>query len=92
MSKFMLKYGDESKDVLEAQKLLQAAGSKIQANGKFTIGMLTAVKSFQKKNKLEVTGRIDMKTMNKLKTFAKPAKKVTKIAKAVKAVKAKTAK
>jgi len=83
MKKFMLKYGDENKDVLEAQKLLKAAGSTIQPNGKYTIGMMTAVKSFQKKNGLEVTGQIDSKTMAKLKTFAKPAKKTAK-AKAVK--------
>lgn len=86
MAKFMMKYGDENLDVLEAQKLLKAAGSTIKPNGKFTIGMTTAVKSFQKKNGLAVTGTIDTKTMNKLKTFAKPAKKPTKATK-VKAAK-----
>lgn len=89
MVKFMLKYGDENNDVLEAQKLLKAAGSTINPTGKFTIGMVTAVKAFQKKNGLPVTGKIDTKTVNKLKTFAKPAKKT---AKAVKAPKAKTVK
>lgn len=83
MTKFMLKYGDENKDVLEAQKLLKAAGSTIALNGNFTIGMVSAVKAFQKNNGLGVTGKIDTKTMNKLKTFAKPAKKTAK-AKAVK--------
>ncbi len=82
MIKFMLKYGDENEDVLEAQKLLKKAGSAIQESGKFTIGMVTAVKSFQKKNGLEVTGKIDSKTMKKLRTFAKPAKKTVKSEKA----------
>lgn len=86
MLKFMLKYGDENKDVLEAQKLLKLTGSTIKPNGKYTIGMLSAVKAFQKKNGLAVTGKIDTKTMNKLKTFAKPAKKAPKATKA-KAVK-----
>lgn len=87
MKKFMLKYGDENQDVMEAQKLLQAAGSAIKLNGRYTIGMTTAVKAFQKKNGLEVTGWIDTKTMNKLKTFAKPAKKTVKAKKAVKPTK-----
>ena len=82
MAKFMLKYGDENLEVLEAQKLLKAAGSTIKLTGKFTIGMTTAVKTFQKKNGLAVTGVIDTKTLNKLKTFAKPAKKPAKTAKA----------
>lgn len=86
MLKFMLKYGDENKDVLEAQKLLKLAGSTIKPTGKFTIGMLSAVKAFQKKNGLAVTGKIDTKTMNKLKALAKPAKK------APRAVKTKAAK
>lgn len=79
MIKFMLKYGDENKEVMEAQKLLKAAGSTIALNGKYTIGMVSAVKAFQKKNGLNVTGKIDTKTMNKLKTFAKPAKKTTRV-------------
>ena len=78
MIKFMLKYGDENKDVMEAQKLLKATGSKIQLSGKFTIGMVSAVKAFQKKNGLAVTGKIDSKTMNKLKAAAKPVKKTVK--------------
>jgi len=78
-----ISYGTEGKEVMEAQKLLKAAGSTITVNGKYTIGMVSAVKAFQKKNGLSVTGKIDTKTMNKLKTFAKPAKKTAR-AKAVK--------
>jgi len=87
MLKFMLKYGDENKDVLEAQKLLKAAGSTITPNGKYTIGMVSAVKAFQKKNGLAVTGKIDSKTMTKLKAAAKPVKKPARKATAKKTVK-----
>ena len=69
----VMKYGMEGKEVAEAQKALQKAGSTIKVNGKYTIGMTTAVKAFQKKNKLAVTGVIDAKTMAKLMAYAKPA-------------------
>lgn len=68
-----LKYGDQGKDVETAQKQLQKAGSSIQVTGSFTIGMVTAVKAWQKKNGLEATGIIDQKTWDKL--TAKPAAK-----------------
>lgn len=67
-------YGDEGKEVLKYQKLLQKTGSKIQLNGVFTIGMTTAIKSFQKKMKLKETGILDDKTVNALEKY-KPAKK-----------------
>lgn len=83
MIKFMLKYGDENKDVMEAQKLLKAAGSTIKLSGKYTIGMVSAVKAFQKKAGLAVTGKIDSKTMTKLKAAAKPAKPAKKAVKKI---------
>ena len=83
-------YGAEGTEVMEAQKLLQAYGSKIKADGKFTIGMVSAVKAFQKKHNLSVTGAIDSKTITKLKTYAKPAKKSA--TKATKTAKVKTVK
>ena len=67
-------YGDEGKEVLKYQKLLQKAGSKIQLNSIFTIGMATAIRSFQKKNKLAQTGKLDAKTAALLEKV-KPAKK-----------------
>ena len=69
------KYGMEGKEILDFQKLLKAAGSTINPNGKYTIGMVSAVKCFQKKNKLAVTGVIDEKTAAKLEELKKPAKK-----------------
>lgn len=73
-------YGAEGRDIMEIQQLLKEAGSTIKVNGKYTIGMLTAVKCFQKKNGLAVTGKIDLKTMNKLKTYSKPVKPVKETA------------
>ena len=67
-------YGDEGKEVLKYQKLLQKTGSKIQLNSVFSIGMATAIKSFQKKNKLNVTGKLDAKTVAALEKY-KAAKK-----------------
>ena len=70
-----MKYGMEGKMVADAQKALQKAGSTIKVNGKYTIGMVSAVKAFQKRNTLKVTGIIDAKTLAKLNTYLKPCKK-----------------
>ena len=70
-----ISYGEKSERVADAQRFLQKAGSKIQVNGEFTIGMVTAVKTFQKKNGLKVTGIIDEKTMVALVAVGKSARK-----------------
>lgn len=59
----------EGKDVLEASKLLAKSGSSLKPTSKFNIGMLSAVRSFQKKHKLAVTGIINKTTWNKLQTY-----------------------
>ena len=66
-----IKLGAKGKAVSDIQKLLQKAGSTIKVNGEFGIGMLSAVKAFQKKNGLKVTGTVDKKTLDKLATFKK---------------------
>lgn len=71
----ILKYGAEGKEVVEAQVMLQRAGSKVKATGKYTIGMIAAVRAFQKKNGLEVTGRLDSKTMRKLRPYGRKTTK-----------------
>lgn len=77
VAKFIpMKYGEESDRVKKAQKLLQKSGSTIKENGVYTIGMSSAVRAFQKKNKLPVTGVIDAKTFSKLLEYDKPAKPV----------------
>ena len=69
-----MKYGDNGVNVEEAQELLQKAGSTIKVTGIFSIGMVSAVKSFQKKNGLEKTGIIDILTWEKLIEKASPKK------------------
>ena len=64
-----IKYGMEGKAVLECQKLLQKHGSTIKLTGKYTVGMISAVKAFQRRNGLEPTGKIDTVTMGKLEEF-----------------------
>ena len=75
VSPFPLKLRDTKSEVLSAQKLLQKNGSTIKLSGVFTIGMMSAVKAFQKKNGLKVTGEIDAKTWEKL-SATKPKKTV----------------
>ena len=75
MSRFTLEYGDNGATVKEAQELLAKCGSTIKPNGSFTIGMVSAVKSFQRKNGLKVTGKVDSATWKKLDSCAKPARK-----------------
>ncbi|KKR21051.1 MAG: OmpA domain-containing protein [Parcubacteria group bacterium GW2011_GWE2_39_37] len=68
-----LEYGMKNDDVLqlqlrmEAEKLLTAT-----PNGYFGNGTLQAVKDFQKKNNLNVTGVVDAATMEKLNTTIPP--------------------
>lgn len=69
--------GDEGKEVVDIQKCLAKAGSSIKPTSVFTIGMMSAVKAFQKKNGLPVTGKVDKKTWDKLHAV-KPVKKTTK--------------
>lgn len=62
----MAKIGDKSDYVKDLQEMLIRKGCKITADGHF--GPLTeaAVKYFQKYNGLNITGRIDTDTLNKL--------------------------
>jgi len=61
--------GDMGKKVENVQKLLQRTGSNIKVNGYFSIGMVTAIKSFQKKNNIYQTGTLDSITMKALKKY-----------------------
>lgn len=63
---WQLKLHDGSKEVLDAQKMLATLGSTVQATGVYSIGTMSAVRSFQKKNGLDVTGIIDKKTWDRL--------------------------
>jgi peptidoglycan hydrolase-like protein with peptidoglycan-binding domain len=70
-------YGEAGPRITKVQKLLAKSGSSIKPTGVFSIGMVSAVKAFQKKHKLPVTGVVDAKTMNKLAEYDKPTKKTT---------------
>lgn len=63
---WQLKLNDGSKEVLDAQKMLAKLGSSVTPTGVFHMGTLSAVRNFQKKNGLEVTGVIDRKTWDRL--------------------------
>ena len=62
MKDINLKYGDEGIEVLEVQGLLRASGSSISLTGQYSVAMISAVRSFQKKNGLDITGKVDKKT------------------------------
>lgn len=53
-------------EVKAAQEALAAAGYKIKADGQMGKGTKKAIKSFQKKNKLKVTGKLDDPTKKAL--------------------------
>lgn len=55
------------KDIVKAQKWLQNCGSKVQITGKMSIGMKTALCSYQRKHALQPTGELDKATWKMLK-------------------------
>lgn len=60
------KRGDNSPYVADLQRMLIKKGATITDDGKFGPKTEQAVKDFQSKNKLSVTGQIDTDTLNKL--------------------------
>lgn len=62
----ILKIGDKGPVVEYAAKCLAKKGSSIKPTKMFHIGMQAAVFSFQRKNGLPQTGKIDKKTWMKL--------------------------
>lgn len=79
-----LRMGAKGDLVVQLQEMLQKTGSKIKADGNFTIGTRTALVKYQKANGLEPSGVCDQKTWTKLLKLArikivepeeKPAKK-----------------
>ena len=65
-----LRLGSEGKDVEKVQKILQKSGSSVKVTGVFSIGTVSAVRAFQKKKLLPVTGVVDTDTwaaLNKVK-------------------------
>jgi len=62
----MARQGDKSSYISDLQNMLIKKGAKIVADGSFGPTTTSAVKDFQTKNNLEVTGNIDTNTLNKL--------------------------
>lgn len=60
------KLGDNSSYVSDLQKMLNSKGFKLGTDGVFGPKTEQAVKEFQQKNGLRVTGQIDTDTLNKL--------------------------
>ena len=60
------KRGDKSPYVSDLQNMLIKKGAAIKADGDFGPATETAVKAFQQKNGLPITGSIDTDTLNKL--------------------------
>jgi len=70
--------GDKGDIVKDIQERLALLGSKVKATGEFNIGTLSAVKSWQKKNKLQVSGEISAFQHTKLVIMTNPLKKPEK--------------
>ena len=70
--------GDKGDLVKELQERLALLGSKVKATGEFNIGTLSAVKSWQKKNKLLVTGNVSAFQFEELVQMTDPLKKPVK--------------
>lgn len=72
---FPISLGDDGDIVKDIQERLAMLGSAVKATGKFNIGTMSAVKSWQKKNKLQINGKISAYQYNKLVTMTDPLKK-----------------
>ena len=78
---YPISLGDEGDIVKDIQERLALLGSKVKATGVFNIGTLSAVKSWQRKNKLQVTGNVSAFQYRELTVMTDPLKKPAKAAK-----------
>ena len=56
----------DAETVKAVRQALVAAGYKVKVDGKMGRQMRSALKKYQRKNRLRVTGRIDQKTIKKM--------------------------
>ena len=61
-----IKEKDSGEIVVQLQLFLSRCGSNVKVDGQFNVGTRNAVRAFQKKQGLEVTGVVDSKTWLKL--------------------------
>ena len=73
-----MELGSKGTNVKKAQEMLRKLGSTVKVTGEFAIGMMSAVRSFQKKNGLAVTGIVNKKTWDKLYALTHAVKRTTK--------------
>lgn len=71
-SKSKKKSALDTETVKEVQNALVDAGYKIKVDGKMGRQVRTALKKYQKKNRLKVTGRIDKATLGKMGLVSSP--------------------
>lgn len=76
---YPIKIGDESDLVKDVQMRLAVLGSAVKATGKFNIGTYSAVKSWQKKNKLRISGELSAFQYEKLVIMTNPIMKPVKV-------------
>lgn len=62
----MAKRGDKSNYVMDIQAMLNRKGAKLTTDGSFGPATEAAVKTFQEKNNLPISGQVDTLTLNKL--------------------------
>ena len=77
-SAYPIGLGDKGEIIKDIQERLALLGSKVKVTGEFNIGTLSAVKSWQKKNKLQVSGKVSAFQYNKLIDMTDPLKKPEK--------------
>ena len=59
-------YGEKGEIITQLQDLLTRDGSKVKIDGVFGIGTQSAVRAFQKRHELKITGKVDQKTWAEL--------------------------
>lgn len=75
---YPVRIGDEGDLVKDIQERLALLGSKVKVTGVFNIGTMSAVKSWQKKHNLQVSGEMSAFQYQKLTTMTDPMKKPVK--------------
>ena len=75
---YPVRIGDEGDLVKDIQERLALLGSKVKATGVFNIGTMSAVKSWQKKHNLQVSGEMSAFQYQKLTTMTDLLKKPVK--------------
>lgn len=74
----VLKYRSKGEEVKKLQRILNLDGHGLTIDGSFGLGTLSAVRSFQQKNKLKVDGVVGPNTWDKLSILEKRPYRITR--------------